>query len=64
MKMDFKKLVARVNENVKVVIPAEAFELVDELSRKGFSEKDMRSKLKKQFPKIANTDLDILVKVA
>lgn len=63
--MKFKDLVSKVNESKGGNdIPSEAFEMVDELSTKGFSEKDIRSKLKKKFPKINNNDLEILLKVA
>ena len=63
--MKFKDLVSKVNESKGGNdIPSETFEMVDELSIKGFSEKDIKNKLKKKFPKINNNDLEILLKVA
>lgn len=61
--MNLKLLTEKVNGLKSKEIPAEAFELVDELSQKGFSEKDIKAKLKKHFPKISSTDLEILLKV-
>lgn len=62
--MNLKLLTEKVNGLKSKEIPDEAFEMVDEMTQKGFSEKDIKAKLKKQFPKISTNDLEILLKVA
>lgn len=63
--MKFEKLcenVTSVTLNEKV--DEEVFDFVEDLVSKGFSEKDIRKKLSKNFKDLKKEDIDLLIKVS
>lgn len=63
--MKFEKLCENVNSvTLNEKVDEEVFDFVEDLVSKGFSEKDIRKKLSKNFKDLKKEDIDLLIKVS
>ena len=59
--MRLSQLIEAVTESKENNLDAEVLEYTEELFKKGFSKKDVKSKLKKEFSDISKSDIEIII---